>query len=326
LIADESSRLKNPAAKRTKTMLALGRLAERRWTLTGTPRGQQLLDVWGPAQFVTQGTAFLPFYAWRAANFFPVDPYERQWHPRFGVEAETIARLRPFTHVVDGAALATRPPVVEIVHDVPIDGKTAALYDKIDGNSGVTANIVAQLDTTRPFVLQVHEMAVVGKLMQILSGAVYRDDGSSWELLHKRRLDMLEEIHSAHNRPTLVFVAYRHEIARIQERFPFAEELSAERIDAWNAGDIEMLIAHPASAGHGVNLQYSSDTLVWFLLPWSAELFQQANARLARQGQSGTVNIHILLSRGRIDEIAYRVVQRRIVEQDELITALRLPA
>jgi SNF2 family DNA or RNA helicase len=99
--------------------------------------------------------------------------------------------------------------------------------------------------------------------------------------------------------------------------------LQPRLIGAWNAGRIEMLLAHPASAGHGVNLQHGSDTLVWFSLPWSAELFQQANARLARQGQTSTVNIHILISPGRIDEIALRVVRNRLRAQDELIEALR---
>jgi SNF2 family DNA or RNA helicase len=124
-----------------------------------------------------------------------------------------------------------------------------------------------------------------------------------------------------------VFITYRHELERIRQRFPDARELSADRIDAWNAGEIEMLVAHPASAGHGVNLQYGSDTIVWFSLPWSAELYAQANARLVRQGQGSTVNIHVLLSRGRIDEIAHRVVRQRIADQDQLIAALEhLPA
>jgi hypothetical protein len=324
LIADESSRLKNPEAKRTKTMLALGQLAERRWTLTGTPRGQQLVDVWAPAQFVTLSTAFPPFYAWRAANFFPVDRYERQFYPITGVEAEIIDRLRPFTFVVDDAALSTRPAVVEIVHDVPLEGKAAALYQSLD-TDGVAPGITAQVSTELPFSLRVSEEAVVTKLMQVLSGAIY-DGSGGWQRLHDRRLDMLAEIHEGHDRPTLVFVGYRHEIARIKERFPFAIELSAERIDAWNAGEIEILVSHPASSGHGINLQYGSDTLVWFSLPWSAELFQQGNARLARQGQTSTVTRHVLLSRGRIDEVAYRVVNRRIVEQDQLIAALGVPA
>lgn len=325
LIADELSRLKNPEAQRTVIMLGLAELADRRWTLTGTPRGQQLLDIWGPAQFVSKCTAFPQFYQWRAQNFFAVDPDERIWYPRTGAETATIDRLRPFTHVVSETAVATRPPVVELIHDVPLDAKTAALYQVADiGNA--TANLAAQTDTILTLSLsRVNEQAVVGKLMQILSGAVYRD-GDNWERVHDRRLDALTEIHDGHDRPTLVFVNFRHEIVRIKERFPSAEELRADRIAAWNAGEIEMLLAHPASAGHGVNLQQGSDTLVWFSLPWSAELFQQANARLARQGQQGTVSIHILLSRDRVDEVALRALRGRTADQEALITALQSPA
>jgi hypothetical protein len=318
LIADESSKLKNPTAQRTQIMHALARLAERRWTLTGTPRGHQLIDVWGPAQFVSDGTAFPPFYQWRGNNFFTNDPYEHHWFPRRGVEAEVTATLRRFTYVVGRAALDTRPPVVEVVHDVPLDAKSAGVYQVLDGD-GTTDAVAAKIAAG---LVPASEMAIVTKLMQVCSGASYEDNGS-WTRLHDRRLDMLEELHEGHERPTLVFVSYRHELQRIQERFPAAVELNADLIAAWNAGEIEMLVAHPASAGHGVNLQHGSDTIVWFSLPWSAELFAQANARLARQGQqSHTVNIHIMLARGCIDEIAHRVVHQRIADQDDLIAAL----
>jgi hypothetical protein len=321
LIADESSKLKNPQALRTRIMLAISKIAERCWTLTGTPRGHQLTDVWAPAQFATKGEAFPPFYQWRAANFFTNDIYEWHWFPRTGVETAVTARLKPFTHVVDQAAMNTRPAIAEIIHDVPLDQKSAAIYQVLDGN-GTTDAIAAKVAIG---LLPASEMAIVTKLMQVCSGASY-DDTGKWQRLHDRRLDMLAEIHEGHDRPTLVFVNFCHELERIQARFPFALELNANRVDAWNAGGIEMLVAHPASAGHGVNLQYGSDTIVWFSLPWSAELYAQGNARLARQGQRGTVNIHIMLSRGRIDEIAYRVVHHRIAEQDRLITALRVPA
>ena len=317
LVADESSKMKSPEAQRTKVMFALGGLAQRRWTLTGTPRGHQLLDVWAPAMFVSQGKAFPPFYTWRARNFFTNDVYERRWFPRAGVESAVTARLKPFTHVVDQAALDTRPAAVEIVHDVPLDVKSAAIYQALD--CGGTTDAVAR--KVAAGLLPASEMALVTKLMQVCSGASY-DGAGKWQRLHDRRLDMLAEIHEGHDRPTLVFINYRHELERIQSRFPFARELTADRIDAWNAGDIEMLVAHPASAGHGINLQYGSDVLVWFSLPWSAELFAQANARLVRQGQRNVVSIHILLSRGRIDEIAHRVVHQRIAEQDRLIAAL----
>jgi SNF2 family DNA or RNA helicase len=319
LIADESSKLKNPEAQRTNIMLALGGTARRRWTLTGTPRGHQLTDVWAPAQFVTRGAAFPAFYPWRAANFFTNDIYERRWFPRSGVERRITDQLRPFTHVVDRAALDTRPPVIEIVHDVPLDAKVIEVYRALDGN-GTTDAVAAKVAKG---LVPSNEMAIVTKLMQVCSGASY-DDSGKWTRLHDRRLDMLAEIHEAHDRPTLVFITFRHELERIQKRFPPARELTADRIDAWNSGDIEMLVAHPASAGHGVNLQHGSGTLVWFSLPWSAELFAQANARLVRQGQRHTVNIHVLLSRGRIDEVAYRVVHQRIADQDRLITALQV--
>jgi hypothetical protein len=321
LIADEASALKNSYSQRSRLMLQLGQRAARRWTLTGTPRSYQLTDVWTPAQFVTQGRAFPAFHVWRQANFFAADIYERVWFPRSGVEAATIDRLRPFTHVVDQAALNTRPPVVEIVHDIQLDPHSDAIYRQLDRGAvsdAVAARVVAGL-------LPVSEMATVTKLMQVCSGAVY-DDHGSWQRLHDRRLDMLAGIHEGHDRPTLVFVTFRHEMERIQRRFSVARELSPDLIEPWNAGEIEMLLAHPASAGHGINLQHGSDTIVWFSLPWSAELFAQANARLVRQGQTATVSIHVMLVAGKIDELAHRVVHRRLVEQDRLIEALHEPA
>jgi hypothetical protein len=322
VIADESSKLKNPDAQRTRIMHWLAKFTPRRWTLTGTPRVHQLTDVWGPAQFVTREAAFPPFYEWRWANFFTNDIYERHWFPRTGAEAKITATLKTFTHVVDQAALNTRPPMVEIVHDVPLDQRSAGIYQVLDGD-GTTDSAAVQVARG---IMPANEMAIVMKLMQICSGASYEDDGE-WIRLHDRRLDMLEELHEAHDKPTLVFITFRHELERIRARFPFAEELNAKRLDAWNRGEIEMLVAHPASAGHGVNLQHGSDTAVWFSLPWSAELYAQANARIARQGQkSRTVTIHIMLARERIDEIAYRAVQQRIAEQDRLIGALAVPA
>ena len=270
----------------------------------------------------TRGTAFPPFYAWRAANFFSNDIYERHWFPRAGVEKEITEQLRPFTHVVDETALTTRPPIVEIVHDVPLDAKSADVYAALD--EGGTTSAVAAL--VAKGLMPKSDMAIVGKLMQVCSGAIY-NDSSAWARLHDRRLDMLAEIHAAHDKPTLVFVTFRHEFDRIRSRFPFARMLTADLIDDWNNGEIEMLVAHPASAGHGVNLQHGSDTIVWFSLPWSAELYAQANARLARQGQQArTVNVHIMLCRERIDEIALRVVYRRLADQERLIGALAEPA
>lgn len=321
MIVDEASALKNPWAQRTQTCIALGQRAQHRWALTGTPRSYQLTDVWGPAAFCTQGRLFPPFYRWRGANFYSVDPYERHWKPLHGAEDTIIDALRTFTHVVDQVALDTRPAVVEIRHEVPLPAEAAVIYAQFD--NGTTENMKALLAAG---IQPVRDLAVVGKLMQTLSGAVYTgDDAASWKRLHDSRLDVLAEIHESHARPTLVYVTFRHETERILQRFPAARELRADQIDSWNRGKIEMLVAHPASARHGVNLQYGSDTIVWFSLPWSAELYAQANARLARQGQAHTVSVHLLISPDKIDRIALTVVQRRIAAQDALIEQLREP-
>jgi hypothetical protein len=322
MVADEASAMKTPSARRTRMALQLGLRADRRWALTGTPRSYQLLDVWGPANFVTKNGAFPPFLSWRGAHFYPSDIYGRIWKPKPGVEDAIITRLRDFTHVVDRAALATRPPVVEIHHHVALPPDAAATYDEMD--QGTTADFAKLMAKG---IAPPVDIAVVGKLMQVLSGAIYigdEDDAGArrFKVLHERRLDVLADIHEGHEKPTLVFVTFRHEIARIIEKFPFARELHADLIDDWNAGRIEMLVAHPASAGHGVNLQYGSDTLVWFSLPWSAELFTQANARLVRQGQRDTVTVHIITSPGRIDELALAIVRQRLVDQDRFITGL----
>jgi hypothetical protein len=319
LIADEASNLKNPDAQRTKLMIQLGQQIPRRWALTGTPRNHTLLDVWGPGQFVEQGRAFPPFYPWRDAHFFPTDLYQRHWVAKQASEPAIIARVREFTHVVDREALSTRPPVIEIVHDVLLPADVATLYDELDAG-GTTASVARLAAAGVPTI---SEMAIVGRLMQVCSGALYTDTtAGAFNRLHERRLDRLGDIHEGHSRPTLVFINFRHEAARIRERFPFARELTPDLLKAWNAGDVEMAYAHPASMGHGINAQGGSNVLCWFSLTWSAELFTQANARLVRQGQTDTVNIHVMLCASRIDEIAHRVVTQRLVEQAQLIEAL----
>jgi SNF2 family DNA or RNA helicase len=321
LIADEASCLKTPSAHRTKVMIELGHRAAKRWALTGTPRNHMLLDVWGPAQYLTREQIFPPFAPWRDTHFFSIDIYARHWVPRAGVEPVVTTAIRQFTHVVDQAALCTRPPMVEVIHDIVLPLSAVELYDSLD--AGTTATLAAAVAAG---IASPPEMALVTKLQQVCSGAIYTSDGDGkFSVLHDLRLDALADIHDGHSRPTLVFVQYRHEIVRILERFPFASELSSTLIDPWNRSEIPMLVAHPASAGHGINLQHGSDVVVWFGgTGWSAELWAQANARLARQGQaSTTVTVHVLLCRDRIDEVAYHIVKQRVREQDRLVEALR---
>ena len=165
---------------------------------------------------------------------------------------------------------------------------------------------------------------LAGKLLQMANGAVY-DDERNVVPIHDAKLDALAEIAdtSAGNN-LLVFYAYEHDKERILKKFPKAKVFSGvSDAEAWNRGEIEMLLCHPASAGHGLNLQYGGHIIVWFGLTWSLELYQQANARLPRPGQKETVIIHHLVAEGTLDERVMSVMAGKNATQEALLTALR---
>jgi len=161
------------------------------------------------------------------------------------------------------------------------------------------------------------------KLLQMANGVVYADDGSV-ATIHGRKLDALEDvIEAANGKPVLIAYWYKHDLKRILERFPAERLDSADSIKRWNEGEIPVAVIHPASAGHGLNLQAGGSTLVWFGLTWSLELYQQTNARLWRQGQKNTVVIHHIVTKGTIDEDVMRALERKDKTQTALINAVK---
>ena len=167
--------------------------------------------------------------------------------------------------------------------------------------------------------------AVAGKLLQIANGAVYDTEGNHIRI-HDRKLDVLEDlVEAANGKPVLVFYSFKHDFERIMKRFPKAQKLeTSEDIRKWNAGKAPIMLAHPASTGHGLNLQDGGNIIVWFGLNWSLELYQQANARLhRRQGQTEGVIIHHIISEGTIDERVLQVLQGKNNRQEALLEALK---
>ncbi len=166
--------------------------------------------------------------------------------------------------------------------------------------------------------------ALTNKLLQFSNGAVYKSDGGYIET-GSGKLDALEDIiTAASGRPVLCFYSYKHDLERIRARFDFAQTLdSSSQIERWNNGEIPLLLAHPASAGHGLNLQAGGSIIVWFGLTWSLELYQQANARLHRQGQQQKVIVHHLITEGTCDERVYQSLQGKSCVQDDLLNALK---
>ena len=191
------------------------------------------------------------------------------------------------------------------------------LYDELK------QDLVIQLKDTQ--IDAKNAAALSGKLCQMANGAVYTEDGNAVRI-HERKLDALEDlIEAANGQPLLIAYWFKHDLQRIRERFPQARELkSSKDITDWNAGRIPVALIHPASAGHGLNLQDGGNTLVWFGLTWSLELYQQTNARLWRQGQrAGTVVIHHIVTAGTIDEQILKALEGKDRTQNALIDAVK---
>jgi SNF2 family DNA or RNA helicase len=169
-------------------------------------------------------------------------------------------------------------------------------------------------------VVALNAAAVMNKLLQMANGSVYADGGDVVKI-HEKKLDALEEIIDTTGEPVLVFYSFRHDLEAIKKRIPDAREL--EDIARWNRGEIPVLLCHPASVGYGLNLQDGGHVIVWYGLTWSLELYQQANARLYRQGQQKAVIIHHLIAEGTVDEQVMRALQHKDTSQSALLAALK---
>ena len=169
----------------------------------------------------------------------------------------------------------------------------------------------------------VNAAALSNKLLQMANGAVY-DENHQVKFIHNRKLDALEDlVEAANGKSVLIFYGYQHDKERISKQFKVQEINTSEDITKWNEGDIPIAIAHPAATGHGLNLQSGGSTIIWFSLPWSLELYQQANARLWRQGQTDTVVIHHIITKGTIDEDVIKALGTKDKSQNALLEAVK---
>lgn len=169
----------------------------------------------------------------------------------------------------------------------------------------------------------VNAAALSNKLLQMANGAVY-DEFKAVKNIHNKKLEALEDlIEAANGKSVLIFYAYKHDKDRISQRFKVTEINTSEDITKWNKEEIPIAIAHPASTGHGLNLQAGGSIVIWFGLTWSLELYQQANARLWRQGQKETVVIHHIVTKGTVDEQVMRALEEKSAGQEALINAVK---
>jgi SNF2 family DNA or RNA helicase len=325
VIIDELSSFKSASAVRFRALKRVRGFINRIVGLTGTPAPNGLLDLW-PQMFLLDGGAALgrTFSGYREQFFLP-DKRGPQvvytWKLRPGSEDEIYQRISGLCVSMKSADYLRLPTRLDIRHDVKMSAGPMAVYQLLERKSSLCFEDGSSIDGTTAAVL-------ANKLLQAASGAAY-DDTGAMKILHDEKLIALSDlIESANGQPVIVFYTYVHEKTRIKALYPDAVDIKSKNaVERWNKGDIQLLLAHPASAGHGLNLQFGGHIAIWFGLTYSLELYQQANKRLHRIGQRNTVLIHHLIMTDTIEESIFEyVLMTKEARQNALLDALKARA
>ena len=321
IVIDELSSFKSWQAKRFKALLKVRPGVKRIVGLTGTPSSNGLMDLWAQFRLLDGGERLGRFITRYRETYFMPDKRSLQqvftYKPRPGAEEEIYRRISDITISMRAIDRIKMPECLMNRVLVRMSASEQRLYDQM------RRQLIIQVKDRE--IDAVNAAALSGKLCQMANGAVYTEEKDTVRI-HDRKLDALEDlVESANGKPLLVAYWFKHDLARIQERFPGARELRGSGdIADWNAGRIPLAVIHPAAAGHGLNLQAGGSTLVWFGLTWSLELYQQTNARLWRQGQqASTVVIEHIVTENTIDERILRALQDKDETQAALIEAVK---
>lgn len=338
LVIDELSRFKNPRGSRAKVLNRNSAKFGAIWGLTGTPRPGGWEDLWMPLQIVSKGRAWgMSFDPWRQRHFEALDYHGHKW----SVRPEAIPRLQQ----VIGEWVVTIPPedTVDVPfvsgpdHDiiVPLSRAARADADSMErdllislGREGTLADIDPGDDAV---IVALSQAVASGKLSQIMQGYIYRD-GEAVQHYDAAKSDALVDfIADLDGEPLILCYWYQEDLELLRELYPGMPHLGAgvsdkkadQIIEDWNAGRLPLLALHPASAGHGLNLQFGGSRMLWYAMPWSPELYAQTVKRLARPGQTKPVFVHRLLADHPYEDIRRRRVESKIDAQQEFIAELR---
>jgi SNF2 family DNA or RNA helicase len=334
VIADEATRLKSFRLRQGGIRAqALGKVAHkrvRRWVnLTGTPAPNGLRDLWGQAWFLDAGQRLGRTFSafenrWFASKQVGNSPHARQLTPLPHAQAEIEERLRDLTITVRASDFLELPPLVENTIKVDLPPTARRHYRELEREM---FTVLAGGTEVEVF----NAAAKTMKCLQAANGAVYVDDEGSWKELHDAKLEALGSvIEEAAGAPVLVAYHFKSDLARLQRAFHHARTLDADprTIEAWNLGRIPLLLAHPASAGHGLNLQDGGNTIVFFGLNWNLEEHEQIIERIGptRQAQAGhnrPVYVHRIVARGTVDELVLQRLQSKASVQQVLLEAMK---
>ena len=320
IVIDELSSFKSYSAKRFKALLKVRPYVERIVGLTGTPSSNGLMDLWAEYRLLDFGERLGRYITRYRLKYFTPDKrsatviFSYKLLP--GAEDEIYNAISDITISMKAKDYLKMPDLIINEVTVDLDPSERRTYETLRKEMVVQISEQEEIDA-------VNAASLSGKLLQMANGAVYDEDKRVLRI-HEKKLDALEDlIEAANGKPVLIAYWYKHDLERIKERFNVREILNDQDIRDWNNGKIDVAVIHPASAGHGLNLQQGGSTMIWFGLTWSLELYEQANARLYRQGQNETVVIHHIITKGTIDEDVMLALKRKEKMQSALIDAVK---
>lgn len=320
VVVDELSSFKNYQSKRFKALMKARPKVKRVVGLTGTPSSNGLMDLFAEFKLLDMGARLGRFIGQYRTAYFSPDKRNGQiiysYKPLPNAEQQIYDKISDITISMKSTDHLKMPELISTQLEVELSESEKKKYEELK------KDLILQLPDGE--ITAANAASLTGKLSQMANGAVYSDDESVLEI-HQRKLDALEDIiESANGKPVLVAYWFHHDLERIRKRFDVREIKTARDIADWNNGSIPVAVIHPASAGHGLNLQSGGSALVWFGITWSLELYQQTNARLWRQGQSAeTVVITHIITKGTIDERIIKALKTKDTSQSALIDAVK---
>lgn len=319
VVIDELSSFKNYTAKRFRSLMSVRHRVSRIVGLTGTPSSNGLMDLFAEFKVLDCGKRLGRYISRYRDRYFLPDKRNAQvvftYKLRPGAEEQIYNAISDITISMTAPDYLDMPACIYNQVKVKLSDKERGVYDEFRKQMVVSLG-GEEIDA-------MNAAALTNKLLQMANGAVY-DTEHNVHTIHDRKLEALEDlIEGANGKPVLVGYWFKHDLARINKRFEVRELKSSQDIVDWNAGKIPVAVIHPASAGHGLNLQYGGCTLIWYGLTWSLELYQQTNARLWRQGQTESVVIHHILTEGTMDELVMAALHRKDQTQAALIDAVK---
>lgn len=319
VVIDELSSFKSNKAQRFKALKKVRPQIKRMVGLTGTPSPNSLIDLWPQMYLLDMGERLGRYITGYRERFFVPDKRNKEiiysYKLRPGAEQKIYSLISDICISMKACDYLQMPERIDSQVEVTMSDKEQKFYDQLENDMVLTVG-EDELDA-------VNAAALSNKLSQMANGAVY-DENKKVIAIHDRKLDALDDlIEAANGKPVLVAYWFKHDKDRIKQRFDVREIDTAKDIEDWNEGKIPVALIHPASAGHGLNLQDGGSTIIWFGLTWSLELYQQLNARLWRQGQQNTVVVQHIITKGTVDEDVMKALERKDAGQSALIDAVR---